>query len=94
MIKEKITNIVKDYIDNTYMVEQLTDELMALLEDRELFCLVEWINGNPILDGSKYYTEKREAIDVAETKMETYRKAGILEDIDVKHTIIRLDKRD
>lgn len=53
-----------------------------------LYGAVEWINDNPILDGMKYFETKEHCIEYIGEKQ----KMAVPPGIDVKYTIIRLEK--
>jgi hypothetical protein len=70
------------YID--YLEAQIkSQESDSLPIVSERYLLVEWLNGNPILDGATYFDSKEECL-------EYYKNLPKLKGFDIEHTICRI----
>lgn len=79
---------ISDYAEK--MLEGYAFSLEAVIKENcniqpvsERYLLVEWLNGNPILDGATYFDSKEECL-------EYYNNLPKLKGFNIEHTIFRI----
>ena len=82
-MEDKIFDIVTDLIREDISKDEAIDKLLILYSVSERYLLIEWLNGNPMLDGSTYFDSKEECL-------EYYKKLPKLKGFDIEHTICRI----
>lgn len=61
------------------------------MAESEMYCVVEWVDGSPIIDGAKCFTSMADAVKYAEQQEQEYIKIKqALAPIDVRYTVPRI----
>lgn len=61
------------------------------MDEKEVHCVVEWVDGSPIIDGAKCFTSMESAVKYAEQQEQEYEKIKqALGSMQVRYTIPRI----
>lgn len=82
-MKKQINDLLLKMQTGENCIGETANKLLDLYSVSERYLLVEWLNGNPILDGSTYFDSKEECL-------EYYKNLPKLKGFDIEHTICRI----
>ena len=82
-MKKQINDLLLKMQTGENCIGETVNKLLDLYSVSERYLLVEWLNGNPILDGATYFDSKEECL-------EYYKNLPKLKGFDIEHTICRI----
>ena len=82
-MKEQINDLLLKMQNGENCIGETANQLLDLFAVSERYLLVEWLNGNPILDGATYFDSKEECL-------EYYKNLPKLKGFDIEYTICRI----
>ena len=82
-MKKQINDLLLKMQTGENCIGETANELLNLFSVSELYILVEWLNGKPMIDGSTYFDTKEECL-------EYYNNLPKLAGYDIEYTICRI----